>query len=75
VTFRHYYTSRTLTVRAHNSMKVTARSARINDGVDTGVEDRFGARQTPECVDRRDEECCSDQRQNHVVIRQVENKE
>jgi hypothetical protein len=54
--FHHYYASRTRTVSAHNGVKVTARSARSDDRVDTGVEDRFGAWQTPECISRMDKE-------------------
>ena len=49
-------------------MKVAARFARIDDRVDTGVDGRFGAWQTPECVSRRnEEERRSEKRQNHLV--------
>lgn len=57
-------------------MKVAARCARINDRINTSVDNRFGAWQTPECVGRKDkEERRSEKRENHLVSRKVENKE
>jgi hypothetical protein len=63
------------TARAHNGVSMTARLAGGNDWVNASVEDRFGARQTPESVrGRYKQKPYCQKRDYHLVQKKVKKK-